>query len=133
MSKSYGNDISLSDSPETIRTKVRTMMTDPARKRRHDPGNPDICPVFSYHKIYSSQEIQATVQRDCRTARIGCVDCKKWMSDGLIRDLSPLLDRRQDYAGRRAEIGEIIQDGNRRAAQVAGETMQAVRQAMKMT
>lgn len=133
MSKSYGNDISLSDSPQTIRAKVRTMMTDPARKRRHDPGNPEICPVFSYHKIYSSQETRATVDRECRTAGIGCVDCKKWMSDGLIRELSPLLDRRQDYAGRRQEIGEIIQDGNRRAAREAGETMQAVRQAMKMT
>lgn len=133
MSKSYGNDISLSDSPGTIRAKVRTMMTDPARKRRHDPGNPEICPVFSYHKIYSSQETRATVDRECRTAGIGCVDCKKWMSDGLIRELSPLLERRQDYAGRRPEIGEIIQDGNRRAAQEAQETMQAVRQAMKMT
>ena len=133
MSKSYGNDIALSDSPQTIRAKVRTMMTDPARKRRHDPGNPEICPVFSYHKIYSSQETRATVDRECRTAGIGCVDCKKWMSDGLIRELSPLLERRQDYAGRRGEIGEIIQDGNRRAAREAGETMQAVRQAMKMT
>ncbi|MDE2666093.1 MAG: tryptophan--tRNA ligase [Acidobacteriota bacterium] len=133
MSKSYGNDISLSDSPETIHAKVRTMMTDPARKRRHDPGNPELCPVFSYHKIYSSRETQATVDRECRTAGIGCVDCKKWMSDGLIRELSPLLERRRDYAGRRQEIGEIIQDGNRRAAQEAGETMQAVRQAMKMT
>jgi tryptophanyl-tRNA synthetase len=133
MSKSYGNDISLSDSPQTIRAKVRTMMTDPARKRRHDPGNPEICPVFSYHKIYSSQETRATVDRECRTAGIGCVDCKKWMSDGLIREISPLLDRRRDYAGRRREIGEIIQDGNRRAAREAGETMQAVRQAMKLT
>ncbi len=133
MSKSYGNDISLSDSPETIRAKVRTMMTDPARKRRHDPGNPEICPVFSYHKIYSSQETRATVDRECRTAGIGCVDCKKWMCDGLIGELSPLLERRRDYAGRRREIGDIIQDGNRRAAREAGETMQAVRQAMKMT
>ena len=133
MSKSYGNDISLSDSPQTIRAKVRTMMTDPARKRRHDPGNPEICPVFSYHKIYSSRETQATVDRECRTAGIGCVDCKNRMSDGLIRELSPLLERRQHYAGRRQEIDEIIQDGNRRAAREAGETMQAVRQAMKMT
>lgn len=133
MSKSYGNDISLSDSPETIRGKVKTMITDPARKRRHDPGNPDICPVFSYHKIYSSQDIQDGVQRDCRTAKIGCVDCKKWMSDGLLQEISPLLERRQEYAGRRREIGDIIQEGNRRASQVAGETMQAVRQSMKMT
>ncbi len=132
MSKSYGNDISLSDTPETIRKKVKVMMTDPARKRRHDPGNPDICPVFSYHQIYSSQEIQTAVQRDCRTAKIGCVDCKKWMSDGLIRDLSPLLDRRRDYAAREAEIEDVIEDGNHRAAEAASETMQAVRQAMKV-
>ena len=133
MSKSYRNDISLSDSPEDIQKKVKVMMTDPARKRRHDPGNPDICPVFSYHKIYSPQETQEIVQRDCRTAKIGCIDCKKWMSENLVQDLSPLLDRRQKYAARKMDIQDIIDDGNARAAEVASQTIEEVRQAVKLT
>ena len=133
MSKSYGNDISLSDSPQTIRAKVRTMMTDPARKRRHDPGNPEICPVFSYHKIYSSRETQATVDRECRTAGIGCVDLQEVDERRLDPGAVPPAGPPPALRGRRREIGEIIQDGNRRAAREAGETMQAVRQAMKMT
>ncbi len=133
MSKSYNNDISLSDSPEKIWQKIKGMMTDPARKRRHDPGNPDICPVYSYHKIYSSEETKQVVQRDCRTAKIGCVDCKKWMSNTLIKDLTPLLDSRREYVSRKGDIQDIINDGNNRAAKVAKETMQEVRQAVKLS
>ena len=133
MSKSYNNDISLSDSPEKIWQKIKGMMTDPARKRRHDPGNPDICPVYSYHKIYSSEETKQVVQRDCRTAKIGCVDCKKWMSNTLIKDLTPLLDSRREYVSRKGDIQDIINDGNNRAAEVAKETMQEVRQAVKFS
>ncbi len=132
MSKSYGNDISLSDTPETISQKVKVMMTDPARKRRHDPGNPEVCPVFAYHKLYSPPETIQTVDRECRVAGIGCIDCKKWMSERLIEDLSPLLQRRKDYEGRRGEIAEIIDDGNRKAAVVAEETMAEVRRAVKL-
>jgi tryptophanyl-tRNA synthetase len=130
MSKSYGNDISLSDTPEEIAKKVKVMMTDPARKRRQDPGNPDICPVFAYHKIYSSPETIQTVDRECRVAGIGCIDCKKWMSDHLIEDLSPLLNRRKQYENRKSEILAIIEEGNQKANEVANQTMEEVRRAV---
>jgi tryptophanyl-tRNA synthetase len=133
MSKSYGNDISLSDTPEEITKKIKTMMTDPARKRRIDPGNPDVCPVFAYHKIYSPEETIQTVDRECRVAGIGCIDCKKWMSEWLIQDLSPLLQRRQEYAARTDEIKDIIADGNLRANAVATQTMGEVREAVKLS
>jgi tryptophanyl-tRNA synthetase len=133
MSKSYGNDISLSDTPEEITKKIKTMMTDPARKRRTDPGNPDVCPVFAYHKIYSPAETIQTVDRECRVAGIGCIDCKKWMSEWLLKDLSPLLQRRQEYAARTDEIKNIIGDGNRRAKVVATQTMGEVREAVKLS
>lgn len=132
MSKSYGNDISLSDTPEEISKKIRVMMTDPARKRRTDPGNPDICPVFEYHKIYSPLETIQTVDRECRVAGIGCIDCKKWMSDNLIKDLSPLLDRRKQYEMRQSEILDIIEEGNHKANEVANQTMEEVRKAVKL-
>jgi tryptophanyl-tRNA synthetase len=133
MSKSYGNDISLSDTPEEITKKIKTMMTDPARRRRTDPGNPDVCPVFAYHKIYSTKETIQTVDRECRVAGIGCIDCKKWMSERLIEDLSPLLQRRREYAARTDEIKDIIADGNVRANVVATQTMGEVREAVKLS
>ncbi|MBM3803430.1 MAG: tryptophan--tRNA ligase [Acidimicrobiia bacterium] len=133
MSKSYGNDISLSDTPEEISKKIKTMMTDPARKRRNDPGNPEVCPVFEYHKVYSSAETIQTVDRECRVAGIGCIDCKKWMGERLIENLSPLLQRRQEYARRTVEIEDIIADGNRRATAVARQTMGEVREAVKLS
>ena len=132
MSKSYGNDISLSDAPEKITKKIKTMMTDPARKLRSDPGNPDVCPVFAYHKIYSPEETIQTVDRECRVAGIGCVDCKKWMSEHLIENISPLLQRRQEYAKRIDEIKDIMADGNEKANAVANETMHEVREAVKL-
>ena len=132
MSKSYGNDISLSDSPEEITKKVRGMMTDPARKRRQDPGDPEVCPVFAYHKIYSTPETIQTVDRECRVAGIGCVDCKKWMSERLIENLSPLLSRRKEFENREDEILDIIADGNQKAAQVATQTMDEVRRAVQL-
>ena len=132
MSKSYGNDISLSDTPEDISKKIKVMITDPARKRRTDPGNPEICPVFEYHKIYSPPETIQTVDRECRVAGIGCIDCKKWMSDNLINNLSPLLNRRREYEKRHSEILDIIEEGNRKANEVANQTMDGVRKAVKL-
>src|SRR2546428_4694169 len=111
MSKSYGNVIYLSDTPEEIAKKVKVMMTDPARKRRSDPGDPDVCPVFSYHKIYSPEETIQTVNRECRTAGIGCVECKQWMSQHLIESLSPLLLRRKEYESRESDILDIMEEG----------------------
>jgi tryptophanyl-tRNA synthetase len=132
MSKSYGNDLSLSDSPEIITEKIKTMMTDPARKRRRDPGNPEICPVYDYHRIYSTPETLAEVNQGCRTAGIGCLDCKKWMTDNLLREISPLLARRKDYEKRTSEILDIVQVGNTKARTVAEETMVAVRKAVML-
>ena len=132
MSKSYGNVIYLTDTPEEITKKVKVMMTDPARKRRTDPGNPDVCPVFSYHQLYSPTDTIDMVNRECRTAGIGCIDCKRWMSENLIRELSPLLSRRKEYEGRRTEISDILQDGNRKATVEAEKTMDEVRRAVKI-
>ncbi|PYV91194.1 MAG: tryptophan--tRNA ligase [Acidobacteria bacterium] len=132
MSKSYGNVIYLSDTPEEIAKKVKVMMTDPARKRRSDPGDPDVCPVFSYHKIYSPEETIQTVNRECRTAGIGCVECKQWMSQHLIESLSPLLLRRKEYESRKSDILDIMEEGNRKARKEAESTMEEVRRAVKL-
>ncbi|MEW5974744.1 MAG: tryptophan--tRNA ligase [Acidobacteriota bacterium] len=133
MSKSYGNDISLSDRPEEIRQKVKVMMTDPARKRRHDPGNPEVCPVFSYHRIYSPPDVIENVNRECRVAGIGCIDCKKWMSDHLIQEIQPLLNRRKEFELRKADICDIMEDGNRKAVKQAEATISEVREAVKLS
>ena len=132
MSKSYGNVIYLTDTPEEITKKVKVMMTDPARKRRSDPGNPDVCPVFSYHQLYSPTETIEMVNRECRTAGIGCIDCKLWMSQNLIKELSPLLNRRKEYETRRREIPDILGEGNRKASLEASKTMEEVRRAIRL-
>jgi tryptophanyl-tRNA synthetase len=132
MSKSYGNVIYLTDTPEEITKKVKVMMTDPARKRRTDSGNPHVCPVFSYHQLYSPTDTIDMVNRECRTAGIGCTDCKRWMSENLIRELSPLLNRRKEYEGRCNEIGDILREGNRKATLEAEKTMDEVRRAVKI-
>jgi tryptophanyl-tRNA synthetase len=132
MSKSYGNAIYLSDSPREIWEKIRPMMTDPARKRRTDPGDPQLCPVYSYHQIYSTQETLENVNQGCRTAGIGCIECKKWMADKLIEEINPLLERRREYEKRTDEIQDIIQAGNQRANEVAAQTMNEVRTAIKL-
>ncbi|MBI4442634.1 MAG: tryptophan--tRNA ligase [Acidobacteria bacterium] len=132
MSKSYGNAIYLSDSEQQIRNKVSTMLTDPARQRRSDPGNPDICPVFAYHKLVSPQETIAMVDRECRCAGIGCVDDKKLMADNLVRALAPLQDRRRQFETKPSQVWEILEEGSRKARQVAHATMEEVRAAMNL-
>ena len=132
MSKSYGNAIYLSDSAQEIRNKVSNMLTDPARKRRSDPGNPDICPVFAYHKLVSPKETIEMVDRECRCAGIGCVEDKKLMADNLVRALAPLQDRRREYEGKPNQVWEILEEGSRKAQQVAQATMGEVRAAMSL-
>ncbi|HVN82508.1 MAG TPA: tryptophan--tRNA ligase [Terriglobia bacterium] len=132
MSKSYGNDISLSDSAEVITEKIKKMMTDPARKRRSDRGNPEICPVFDYHRIYSPPETIVEAAHGCRTAGIGCLDCKKWMTDHLLKEISPLLARRKENEKRKEEIVDIIMEGNQKARAVAEDTMADVRRAVQL-
>jgi tryptophanyl-tRNA synthetase len=132
MSKSYDNCIYLSDSEEEVRKKIRNMMTDPQRKRRNDPGDPEVCPVFAYHKIFSGKDVIDRVNRECRTAEIGCVDCKTLMADSLIQELKPFHEKRASLIKDRKKIQEIVEQGTRAAGKVASETMVEVKEAMKI-
>ncbi|NVM23130.1 MAG: tryptophan--tRNA ligase [Desulfobacterales bacterium] len=132
MSKSYNNAIFLSDSPEEIRNKVSRMITDPQRARRTDPGNPDVCNVFSFHRLYSDNDTVQGIDRECRKAQIGCVECKQMMSENLIRALGPIRDRRSGYEAKPDAVRAILEDGNRKAQAVARKTMEEVRAAVKI-
>jgi tryptophanyl-tRNA synthetase len=132
MSKSYNNAIYLSDPEPVVREKVRTMVTDPARKRRQDPGNPDICPVFDYHKIYSSQPVIDQVNRECRTAKIGCIDCKKLMVDAMIPHVIPIWDNRKELLEHPDRIEDTVNAGTHKAQEVARETLGEVKEAMQI-
>lgn len=132
MSKSYGNTINLSDSEPVVRQKLKTMVTDPARVRRADPGNPDICPVYDFHKIYSEATVIAQVDRDCRTAAIGCIDCKKQVADAMVGRMQPVWDTRTKLTKTPEQVEEIVQEGSKRAAEVAGKTLEEVKDAMKI-
>ena len=132
MSKSYGNAIYLSDPEPVVRQKVSSMLTDPARKRRHDPGNPDICPVFAYHKLCSPAETIEMVNVECRRAGIGCVEDKKIMADNLVQMLAPFQERRRPYEQKPQQVWEVLEEGSRRASQTAEKTMDEVRAAMNL-
>jgi len=133
MSKSYNNYIELSEPEESIRAKLKTMVTDPARVRRTDPGNPDVCPVGDLHKIFSSGETNAKVQSGCRSAGIGCIECKGWAADSLVRTLAPMQERRRKYEQKPALAWEIIEAGSEKARKRAEQTMQEVRSAMGLS
>ena len=130
MSKSYDNFISLSEPNDSIRTKSRAMMTDPARKRRTDPGNPDICPVFDWHKLFSPKETQTWAAENCRTAGIGCIECKTAMADNLIKWIEPVRARREEFAAHPDKVLRIIDEGSLKAREVAQKTMARVREAV---
>jgi tryptophanyl-tRNA synthetase len=130
MSKSYGNFISLSESNDSIRTKSRAMITDPARKRRTDPGNPDVCPVFDWHKLFSPIETQTWAAENCRTAGIGCIECKTAMADNLIKWIEPVRARREEFAAHPEKVLRIIDEGSLKAREVAQKTMSRVREAV---
>ncbi len=130
MSKSYGNFISLSESDESIRTKSRAMITDPARKRRTDPGNPDICPVYDWHKLFSPPETLTWSAEGCRSAGIGCIECKMAMADNLIKWIEPVRARREEYAAHPNKVLRILDDGSVKAREVAQKTMARVREAV---
>jgi tryptophanyl-tRNA synthetase len=133
MSKSYGNTIMLADPEPVIRQKLKTMVTDPARVRRSDPGNPDVCPVGDLHKIFSSKETIAKVNEGCRSAGIGCIECKGWAADALVQLLNPMQERRRKYEENPKLAWDILEEGNKRASAAAGETMSDVRAAMGMS
>jgi tryptophanyl-tRNA synthetase len=134
MSKSYGNAIELGESDESIRTKTKAMITDPARKRRTDPGNPDICPVYDWHKLFAPEETRAEtlswVNVGCRTAGIGCIECKHTMADNLIKWIAPIRARRLEFAAEPRRVLEVIDAGSDRARETARATMKRVREAV---
>jgi tryptophanyl-tRNA synthetase len=130
MSKSYGNAITLSEADEEIRKKTKVMVTDPARKRRTDPGNPDVCPVYDWHKLFSSAETLEWAAAGCRTAGIGCIECKAKMADHLIEWIAPIRERRLEYEKHPARVLEIIDAGSKTARVQAQATMTRVREAV---
>jgi tryptophanyl-tRNA synthetase len=133
MSKSYGNTIMLADPEPVVRQKLKTMVTDPARVRRSDPGNPDVCPVGDLHKIFSSKETMAKVNQGCRSAGIGCIECKGWAADALLQLLSPMQERRRKFEENPRLAWDILEAGTQRARKTSGETMDDVRAAMGMS
>ena len=130
MSKSYANTIALRDEPGEITHKLRTMPTDPARVRRNDPGDPDKCPVWQFHLIYSDNATQAWVTEGCRNAGIGCVECKQPIIDSVLKELKPIQERARDYENDLATVRSIVDEGNEAAREVARDTLEDVRKAM---
>lgn len=130
MSKSYNNTIALRESPENIQEKIRVMPTDPARVRRSDPGNPEKCPVWSLHKVFSTEETQKWVWEGCTTAGIGCLECKKSVANAIIEELQPIQERAQEYKSNMRLVKEIVREGCAEAKDIAEETMEEVREAM---
>ena len=130
MSKSYGNAISLREDPASVTRKLRTMPTDPARVRRTDPGDPAKCPVWQFHEIYSSEEVKGWVQQGCRSAGIGCLDCKQPVVEAVLAELAPIQERAQEYRARPETVRGIVAEGCEEARAVARETLDEVRHAM---
>ena len=130
MSKSYGNSIALREDKESITRKIRTMPTDPARVRRTDPGEPERCPVWQLHKVYSDEPTKEWVQKGCRSAGIGCLECKQPVIDGIVREQAPWRERAQEYLSDPKRVHWIVEVGTERARTVARETMRVVREAI---
>ena len=132
MSKSYGNTIALTEPEADVRKKLKTMVTDPARVRRTDPGNPEVCPVGDLHKVFSSDETRLKVWEGCTTAAIGCIECKGWAADGIVAVLNPIQERRRQYEQNPKLVTEILAAGAAKARTSAEDTMQQVRHAMRL-
>jgi len=132
MSKSYNNAIFLSDSPDEIAAKVAKMLTDPQRARKSDPGDPDVCNVYEFHKLYSDNQSVERINRECRTAEIGCVECKEIMAQHLVNALEPMHEKRAYYETRSHLVDDIIIDGCEKARKVARQTMAEVKAAIKI-
>ncbi|MFQ5488695.1 MAG: tryptophan--tRNA ligase [Gammaproteobacteria bacterium] len=130
MSKSYGNTIGLREDPEAVEKKLRTMPTDPARVRRSDPGDPEKCPVWEFHQIYSSQATRDWVQEGCRSAGIGCLDCKRPVIEAVLAEQAPIRERAQEYIENPNVVRNIVGEGCEAAREVARETMEEVREAV---
>jgi tryptophanyl-tRNA synthetase len=130
MSKSYGNTIFMREDPEVVSKKIRTMPTDPARVRRTDPGEPERCPVWQFHQVYSDDATREWVQKGCRSAGIGCLECKQPVIDAIIREQQPIRERAQRYLDDPSLVRNIVADGCERARKLAEETMRDVRDGM---
>lgn len=131
MSKSYGNTISMSDSPDEIKKKVSTMITDPARIRKDDPGHPDVCAVYAFQKVFNESEV-SEIETQCKGGKIGCVQCKRALAEKMVDYLSPIYEKRQEILSKPSIIREVVEKGNEAAKKVASATMEEVRSAMKI-
>lgn len=131
MSKSYNNTISFADTPETVAKKVMTMITDPARIHKHDPGHPDVCSVFAFHKIFSKESVDE-IESACRAGTIGCVECKKKLRDSLLAFHAPIHQKREQYLSDQDHLRQMIAEGSERARVKASETLAKARTAMKI-
>jgi len=130
MSKSYGNTIGLREAPADVEKKLRTMPTDPARVRKTDPGDPQNCPVWQLHEVYSTKEIKGWAQEGCRTAGIGCLDCKQPIIDEVLKEQAPMRERAEQYTDNPNLVRSIVNEGREAAREVARKTLEEVRQAM---
>jgi tryptophanyl-tRNA synthetase len=133
MSKSYNNTIFLREDPESISKKIRTMQTDPQRVRRTDPGDPDKCPVWQLHQVYSNDEVKAWVQQGCRSAGIGCIECKQPVIEGMLKEQEPMRERARMYEEDPSLVRNIVADGCEKARKLAQETMRDVREAIGLS
>jgi tryptophanyl-tRNA synthetase len=130
MSKSYNNTIELREDPESVTKKIRTMQTDPARVKRSDTGNPDKCPVWQFHLVYSDEKTRQWANQGCRTAGIGCLECKQPVVDAVLAELAPIRERARRYLDDPTLARNIVADGCEKAQKLAEETMRDVREAM---
>ncbi|HEY5738478.1 MAG TPA: tryptophan--tRNA ligase, partial [Gammaproteobacteria bacterium] len=133
MSKTYNNTIALREDPDEVERKIRTMPTDPARVRRTDPGDPEKCPVWEFHQVYTDDETCKTLDEGCRTAAIGCIDCKQYIIDAIQAELKPIQQRVREYLGDLGAVDSIITEGCEAARDVAQDTIEEVRKVMGLT
>lgn len=133
MSKSYNNTIAIREAPASVEEKIRTMQTDPARKRRKDPGEPEKCPVWDFHQIYSDEDVKEWVLEGCRSAGIGCLDCKRHIIDAILKEQEPIRERAREYEHDLETVRGIISEGCEAARDVARETLDDVRSVMGLS
>ena len=130
MSKSYGNTLSLREDPKSVEKKLRTMPTDTNRVRRNDPGDPDKCPVWQFHLVYSDEDTQQWVQQGCRSAGIGCIDCKGPLIDAVLAEQAPIRERAAEYEANPQWVRTVLSEGSEKARDVARDTLEEVRRMM---
>ncbi|MCP4767502.1 MAG: tryptophan--tRNA ligase [Gammaproteobacteria bacterium] len=133
MSKSYNNTIALREEPDSVAHKIKTMPTDPARVRRNDPGDPEKCPVWGFHQVYTDEATKAELSLGCKTAAIGCVDCKQYVIDSVLEELKPIQQRMKEYISDLSAVDAIISEGCEEARDVAQDTMEEVRKVMGLS